>query len=68
MDNEQPTRNSTRRPSNSNREKSVDLNDKRNGSSKNIGHFILGDKLGEGTFGKVRLGTHILTGEKVKFL
>jgi 5'-AMP-activated protein kinase catalytic alpha subunit len=33
--------------------------------SKNIGHFILKEKLGEGTFGKVRLGTHILTGEKV---
>jgi 5'-AMP-activated protein kinase catalytic alpha subunit len=25
----------------------------------------LGKTLGEGTFGKVRLGTHILTGEKV---
>ncbi len=32
---------------------------------KNIGHFILGEKLGVGTFGTVRLGTHILTGEKV---
>lgn len=30
-----------------------------------LGHFILGKTLGEGTFGKVRLGTHILTGEKV---
>ena len=33
--------------------------------SKNIGQFILGEKLGEGTFGKVRKATHILTGEKV---
>jgi 5'-AMP-activated protein kinase, catalytic alpha subunit len=33
--------------------------------SKNIGQFILGEKLGEGTFGVVRMGTHILTGEKV---
>ena len=33
--------------------------------TKNIGNFILGDKLGEGTFATVRLGTHILTGEKV---
>ena len=30
-----------------------------------MGHYILGKTLGEGTFGKVRLGTHILTGEKV---
>jgi len=26
-----------------------------------------GKPIGEGTFGKVKLGTHILTGEKVKF-
>ena len=32
---------------------------------KNLGQFILGDKIGEGTFGIVRLATHILTGEKV---
>ena len=30
-----------------------------------IGHYVLGKALGEGTFGKVKLGTHILTGEKV---
>ena len=30
-----------------------------------IGNFIIGEKLGKGTFGLVRLGTHILTGEKV---
>lgn len=36
-----------------------------NSDSKNIGQFILGEKLGEGTFGKVRKATHILTGEKV---
>lgn len=33
--------------------------------SKSIGHYILGKTIGEGTFGKVKLGTHILTGEKV---
>jgi serine/threonine protein kinase len=33
--------------------------------SNTIGHYILGKSLGEGTFGKVKLGTHILTGEKV---
>lgn len=30
-----------------------------------VGHYILGKSLGQGTFGKVKLGTHILTGEKV---
>lgn len=30
-----------------------------------IGHYILSKTIGEGTFGKVRLGSHTLTGEKV---
>ena len=34
-------------------------------SQDTIGHYVLGKTLGEGTFGKVKLGTHILTGEKV---
>lgn len=34
-------------------------------SSQSIGQFIIGKTLGEGTFGKVKIGTHILTGEKV---
>lgn len=34
-------------------------------SSNSVGHYILGKSLGQGTFGKVKLGTHILTGEKV---
>ena len=33
--------------------------------TKNEGQFILGKKLGEGTFGIVRVATHYLTGEKV---
>mmetsp|Transcript_3443 Transcript_3443/g.3199 ORF Transcript_3443/g.3199 Transcript_3443/m.3199 type:complete len:173 (+) Transcript_3443:1-519(+) len=33
--------------------------------TKNIGHYVLGKTLGEGTFGKVKLGVHIYTGEKV---
>ncbi|CAG9333437.1 unnamed protein product [Blepharisma stoltei] len=33
--------------------------------SKSIGQYILGKTIGEGTFGKVKLGTHILTSEKV---
>jgi len=33
--------------------------------AKSIGHYILGKTIGEGTFGKVKAGTHILSGEKV---
>ena len=29
--------------------------------TKSIGHYILGRTIGEGTFGKVKLGNHILT-------
>ena len=32
---------------------------------KTIGHYILDRTIGEGTFGKVKLGTHKLTQEKV---
>lgn len=32
---------------------------------KKIGNYILGKTIGEGTFGKVKLATHTLTGEKV---
>jgi len=34
-------------------------------NKRSIGQYILGRTLGEGTFGKVRVATHILTGEKV---
>jgi hypothetical protein len=37
-------------------------------TSNAVGHYILGKALGEGTFGKVKLGTHILSGEKVSIL
>ena len=30
-----------------------------------IGHYILGDTLGSGTFGKVKMATHQVTGYKV---
>ncbi|CAD8057591.1 unnamed protein product [Paramecium sonneborni] len=33
--------------------------------NKSIGQYIFGQTLGEGTFGKVKLATHLLTGEKV---
>eukprot|EP00965_Chrysotila_dentata_P236114 6201140-Pleurochrysis_carterae.AAC.4 len=31
-----------------------------------IGNYVLSKTLGEGTFGKVKLGIHVLTGEKVR--
>jgi serine/threonine protein kinase len=37
-------------------------------ASRSIGHYIIGKNIGEGTFGKVKLGTHILTGEKVRLI
>eukprot|EP00929_Paragymnodinium_shiwhaense_P001597 TRINITY_DN10183_c0_g1_i1.p1 TRINITY_DN10183_c0_g1~~TRINITY_DN10183_c0_g1_i1.p1 ORF type:complete len:707 (+),score=150.33 TRINITY_DN10183_c0_g1_i1:129-2249(+) len=39
--------------------------DARKVRSKSIGHYVLMKTIGEGTFGKVKLGTHILTGERV---
>ena len=41
------------------------INVKNFSKKKNEGQFILGKKLGEGTFGVVRVATHYLTGEKV---
>lgn len=35
---------------------------------KKIGEFELERTLGEGTFGKVQMGTHIITKEKVRIL
>lgn len=34
-------------------------------SSKKIGSYVLGKTIGEGTFGKVKMATHLLTGERV---
>ena len=36
-----------------------------NSKEKKIGYYLLGKTIGEGTFGKVKLGTHTLTGERV---
>ena len=33
--------------------------------SRSIGNYVLTRNLGEGTFGKVKLGIHSMTGEKV---
>ena len=34
-------------------------------NERKIGQYILGKSIGEGTFGKVKVGTHIKTQEKV---
>jgi len=41
------------------------LGEEENKKNKKYGHFILGERLGQGTFGFVRVATHTLTGEKV---
>lgn len=33
--------------------------------TKRVGNYLIGRKLGEGSFAKVREGLHVLTGEKV---
>ena len=40
-------------------------NDKNKARGKTIGAYMVGKSIGEGTFGKVKMGTHIATGEKV---
>ena len=47
-------------------QKSTDRSGKRQ-EVKSVGHYALCTSVGEGTFGKVKLGNHILTGEKVGF-
>jgi len=32
---------------------------------RSIGNYLLSKTIGEGTFGKVKLGVHLLTGERV---
>mgnify|MGYP003684654969 CR=1 FL=1 len=34
-------------------------------NARQVGNYVLSKTLGEGTFGKVKLGVHTLTGEKV---
>lgn len=41
------------------------MSDKPANPKPGVTQYLLGKTLGEGTFGKVKLGTHILTGEKV---
>jgi 5'-AMP-activated protein kinase catalytic alpha subunit len=38
---------------------------KNTGKSQGIGHYVLGKAIGKGTFGKVKLAIHTVTGEKV---
>ena len=32
-----------------------------------VGDYLLGEKLGEGSFAKVRVGLHVMSREKVRF-
>ena len=48
----------------SNLNSNKDVRSKSN-SQKKVGMFNIGEKLGEGTFSKVCLGTHTLTNQKV---
>jgi hypothetical protein len=36
--------------------------------NKRVGNYLLGRKLGEGSFAKVKEGLHTLTGQKVRFV
>ena len=50
--------------------KACDKSPKKNNHGMNIkkriiGNYYVGKSIGEGTFGKVKMGTHTLTGEKV---
>ena len=37
----------------------------RSAATRSVGNYMLSNTLGEGTFGKVKGGVHLLTGEKV---
>jgi serine/threonine protein kinase len=36
------------------------------GARRRVGDYLLGQTLGAGSFGKVKLATHVTTGEKVR--
>ena len=37
----------------------------RSAATRSVGNYMLSNTIGEGTFGKVKGGVHLLTGEKV---
>ena len=37
----------------------------RSAATRSVGNYVLSNTIGEGTFGKVKGGVHLLTGEKV---
>ena len=57
---------SKRQPGVPTRQQLSSRNDRNAKHKKTVGSYILGKSIGEGTFGKVKAGQHILTGEKVR--
>ena len=62
-----PTNNSFTKKSNQKKEKEKPIKIKKSITKGKIlgGQFIIGEEVGKGTFGVVRIATHIITGEKV---
>ena len=62
-----PTNNSFTKKSNQKKEKEKPIKNKKSIIKGKIlgGQFIIGEEVGKGTFGVVRIATHIITGEKV---
>ena len=62
-----PTNNSFTKKNNQKKEKEKSIKNKKNIFKGKIlgGQFIIGEEIGKGTFGVVRIATHIITGEKV---
>ncbi len=51
---------------NNNSKRSLSNNSTRRNRGKIIGQYSIGEKIGEGTFSKVCIGTHLPTGERVR--
>ena len=68
---DQPIEKDKKKPTNNNEESPAAPEEEenpekeKNCEGKHIGGFIIGKTKGKGTFGKVKQGTHIVTGDKV---
>ena len=68
ISNNNEKKNSTReRNTSSKKNKKKENNDEDEKEEYILGNYKLGKTIGEGTFGKVKLGIHKLTGEKVNY-